>query len=81
VLPSPNHFEQASTLVTRDSIKDSIAYGSDVDRHVQAFRPFAEAGIDVVHISQMGAKEKAADAEGFFEFYRDQVLPRLRELA
>jgi hypothetical protein len=29
----------------------------------------------------MGAKEKAADAEGFFEFYRDQVLPRLRELA
>lgn len=81
ILPSPRHFEQASQLVTREATADSIAFGTDVDRHVDAFRPFAEAGADVVHISQMGGAERATHAEGFFEFYRDQVLPRLRELA
>jgi G6PDH family F420-dependent oxidoreductase len=80
VLPSPRHFEQVSQLVTRESTADSIAYGSDVDRHVAAFRPYAEAGVDVVHISQMGAREDNSTAAGFFEFYRDQVLPRLREI-
>jgi G6PDH family F420-dependent oxidoreductase len=81
VLPSPRHYEQVSTLVTRDMTRDSIAYGADVDRHVEAFRPYADAGIDVIHISQMGGREPKTSAEGFFEFYRDQVLPRLRELA
>jgi G6PDH family F420-dependent oxidoreductase len=80
VLPSPRHFEQVSALVTKDSTRDSIAYGADVDRHVDAYRPFAEAGIDVIHVSQMGGRESATSAEGFFEFYRDRVLPRLREL-
>jgi G6PDH family F420-dependent oxidoreductase len=80
VLPSPKHFEQASELVTKQSTADSIAYGNDVDRHVAAFRPYAEAGIDVVHISQMGGRYPETNVAGFFEFYRDDVLPRLREL-
>ena len=81
VLPSPRHFEQASQLVTRESTASSIAYGNDVDRHVDAFRPFAAAGIDIVHISQMGGSDDATGAAGFFEFYRDEVLPRLRDVA
>jgi hypothetical protein len=28
----------------------------------------------------MGAREDNSTAAGFFEFYRDQVLPRLREI-
>jgi G6PDH family F420-dependent oxidoreductase len=80
VLPSPRHFEQASSLVTRDSTRDSIAYGSDLDRHVDAFRPFADAGVDVIHISQMGGRENATNYVGFFDFYGSQVLPRLRGL-
>ena len=81
VLPSPRHFEQASALVDRDMTRDSIAYGADVDRHVDAFRPYAEAGFDEVHIAQMGGREPRTSAEGFFAFYRDEVLPRLRELS
>ncbi len=81
VLPSPKHFEQATELVTREMTKGSMAYGADVDRHVDAFRPYADAGIDVVHISQMGGAQPDTSADGFFEFYRDRVLPRLRELA
>jgi hypothetical protein len=80
ILPSPRHFEQVSELVPRESTRDSIAYGADVDRHVDAFRPFVEAGVDVIHISQMGGREANTSAEGFFEFYRDKLLPRLREL-
>jgi G6PDH family F420-dependent oxidoreductase len=81
VLPSPRHFEQTASLVTKDMIAESIPCGPDVDRHVDAFRPFAEAGVDLVHIAQIGARHPTSNAEGFFEFYRDDVLPRLRELA
>jgi G6PDH family F420-dependent oxidoreductase len=81
VLPSPRHFEQVSQLVPRESTRDSIAYGADVDRHVEAFRPYADAGVDVVHISQMGGRERETGYAGFFDFYATQVLPRLREIA
>jgi hypothetical protein len=37
-------------------------------------RSFTEAGFDEVYIGQVGG-----EAEGFFEFYAGQVLPRLRE--
>jgi G6PDH family F420-dependent oxidoreductase len=80
VLPSPKHFEQASQLVTEDMTRESIAFGGDVSRHVEVFRPYVEAGFDEVYISQMGGREKATSAEGFFAFYRD-VLPELRALS
>jgi G6PDH family F420-dependent oxidoreductase len=80
VLPSPRHFEQASTLVTPEQIRDSIAYGNDPERHIDAFRPYAEAGFDLVHISQMGADLEPTNAAGFFDFYAKEVLPELRQL-
>jgi G6PDH family F420-dependent oxidoreductase len=81
ILPSPKHFEQASELVTKESIAASMAYGNDVKRHVDAFRPFLEAGVDTVHISQMGGRFDKTSTAGFFDFYRNDVLPRLRELS
>ncbi len=80
VLPSPRHFEQASELVTEDMTRESIAYGADVERHVEAFRPFAQAGFDEVYIAQMGGREPHTGTAGFFEFYRYDVLPRLQAL-
>jgi G6PDH family F420-dependent oxidoreductase len=81
VLPSPKHFEQVSQLVTRESTAKSVAYGADVQRHVDAFKPFADAGFDAVHISQMAGREDKTNTRGFFEFYKTDVLPRLREYA
>jgi G6PDH family F420-dependent oxidoreductase len=78
VLPSPKQFEQVSSLVTEDMTRSSIAYGDDVERHVEAFTPYAEAGFDEVYIAQIGGREAATDVHGFFDFYRDRVLPRLR---
>ncbi len=80
ILPSPTHFEQASTLVTEQMIADATACGDDVSAHVDAFAPFARAGFDDIHISQIGAFRPGTEAEGFFAFYADEVLPRLREL-
>jgi hypothetical protein len=68
-------------LVTRDATRDSITYGDDVKRHVEAFRPYAEAGVNVIHISQMGGNVPGSEYSGFFEFYRDKVLPELRDIA
>jgi len=79
VLPSPRHFEQASELVTKESTRDSIAYGNDEERHIEAFRPYAKAGFDAVHIAQIGGRERASDIAGFFDFYGG-LLPSLREL-
>lgn len=80
VLPSPRHFEQAVALVPEDSTRESLACGNDVDRHIEAFRPYAEAGFDVVHISQIGGRERETNSKGFFEFYRE-LLPRLHDIA
>jgi G6PDH family F420-dependent oxidoreductase len=79
-LSSPKHFMQASELVTEEMIEESTVCGDDVEAHVEAFRPYAEAGFDDIHISQIGAHRKGTEAEGFFEFYSAELLPRLREL-
>ncbi len=81
VLPSPRHFEQAAELVTRQMTAQSTTVGNDPDEHVQAFKPFVEAGFDEIFVSQMGAHLPDTNAEGFFEFYADKVLPRLRDTA
>jgi G6PDH family F420-dependent oxidoreductase len=80
VLPSPKHFEQASSLVTREMTAGSIAYGPDRDRHLKAFQPFAEAGFDEIYISQMGGSLPETSYAGFFDFYRE-LLPELRASA
>ena len=73
VLPTPEHFMQASELVTRDMVADRSVCGDDVDAHVDAVQEFVDAGYDEVYINQIGP-----DQEHFFELYERDVLPRLR---
>jgi G6PDH family F420-dependent oxidoreductase len=72
VVPTPEHFEQLSSLVTPQAIAESIPCGPDPERHVEAVRPFLEAGFDEVYVAQIGP-----DQQGFLEFYAREVLPRL----
>jgi G6PDH family F420-dependent oxidoreductase len=71
-LAMPAHFEQASELVTVEQVAEKFACGPDPERHVAAIRPYLEAGFDEVYVSQVGE-----DQAGFFEFFRDEVAPRL----
>jgi hypothetical protein len=73
VLPSPRHFEQATTLVTEDMIAESLPCGPDVDRHVDALQQYVDAGYDEVYVQQIGP-----DQEGFIRFFATGVLPRPR---
>ncbi|MHC8420795.1 TIGR03557 family F420-dependent LLM class oxidoreductase [Streptomyces sp. NB004] len=72
VLPDPAHFEQASTLVTEEAVAEGMVCGNDVDEHVGAVAAYVDAGFDEVYVGQIGP-----DQQGFFDFYRADVLPRL----
>ena len=73
VLPSPQHFEQASTLVTKEATGESVVCGNDAQEHRDAFGPYAEAGFDEVFVANMGPRWRE-----MIEFYGEQVLPQLR---
>ncbi len=71
VLPTPEHFQQASTLIEPDAME--IAVGPDPKKHIEALSKFVEAGYDELYIQQVGP-----DQDGFFEFFAKQVMPELR---
>jgi G6PDH family F420-dependent oxidoreductase len=71
VLPTPEHFEQATTLVTEEMIAGSVPCGPDLDKHVAALQEFADAGVDELYVQQIGGGH-----ERFFEAYAREVLPR-----
>jgi G6PDH family F420-dependent oxidoreductase len=73
ILPTPEHFEQASTLVTEETVTAEMPCGPDVEDHLRAIRKYEEAGFDEVYVNQIGP-----DQEGFFTAYRDEILPVLR---
>ncbi|WP_206674147.1 TIGR03557 family F420-dependent LLM class oxidoreductase [Pseudactinotalea suaedae] len=76
VLPSVQHFAQASELVTRDATAQSIVAGPDVDRHVEQLEQYVQAGFDEVYVANMGPQYLE-----MIEAYGRDVLPRIRENA
>jgi G6PDH family F420-dependent oxidoreductase len=73
VLPSPHHFEQVSSLVTKEMTRTSSVCGPDVERHVDAFTPYIEAGYDEIYVSNMGP-----NYQQMLTAYGEKVLPALR---
>jgi hypothetical protein len=65
---------QATSLPVATAVTCPLPCGTDPDVHTGAVRAYPEAGFDEVYVGQVGG-----EAEGFFEFYATQVLPRLRE--
>jgi G6PDH family F420-dependent oxidoreductase len=76
VLPNPTHFEQASTLVTKQQTADAVPCGPDIGKHVRAATPAVEAGFDEVYVANMGPHYADMIAA-----YGREVLPQLREAA
>ncbi len=72
-LALPEHFEQASAMVTTDQIAQQIVCGPDPQRHLEQIEQYARAGFEHVYVHQVGP-----DQEGFFRFYEREILPRLR---
>ncbi|MEU4804562.1 TIGR03557 family F420-dependent LLM class oxidoreductase [Actinosynnema sp. NPDC023587] len=72
VLPTPRHFEQASSLVTREMVADAVPTGPDPERYLDRVHSFVEAGYDEVYVQQIGPAQ-----EEFFEFWKREVAPRI----
>jgi G6PDH family F420-dependent oxidoreductase len=71
-LSMPQHFEQAAELVTPDQLAEKIPCGPDPERFVEQLKKYVDAGFDEIHVGQIGE-----DHQGFFDFFRREVQPRL----
>ena len=60
-------------LVTREKVGESVTCGADADEHATRVRAHLEAGVDEVHVQQIGP-----DMAGFFSAWERDVLPQLR---
>ena len=71
VLPTPEHFEQATELVTAEMLGEAVPCGPDLELHAEAIQEFADAGVDELYVHQIGGGHKR-----FFEAYANEILPR-----
>jgi len=74
-LRSPALFDQASTLVTVDSMAENMPCGPDVGPIVEAVREYQDAGFDRLYLNQIGHEQKA-----FFDFFVAELAPALSEI-
>jgi hypothetical protein len=75
-LPNPRSFAAASEPVTEDQVAEQVPCGPDVDRHVDAFKKFVDAGFTDVAVVQIGGDTQTE----FLEWSERELLPRLRDL-
>jgi G6PDH family F420-dependent oxidoreductase len=75
-LPLPSHFEQASAMVTEETIAEAVVCGPDPEAHAKAIDEYVDAGYTHVYLHQVGP-----DQEGFFRFCESEILPRYQRVA
>lgn len=71
-LPTPAHFEQATSRVTEEQATNGTPCGPDPEPYVARFRELADLGFDEVAITPIGP-----DIEGFLRFWERELRPRL----
>jgi len=74
-LPGPAAFAAASQFVRPEDVAEAFACGPDVAAHVEAVRPFVDAGFTHVAVVQVGGDTQPE----FLRFAADDLLPALRE--
>jgi G6PDH family F420-dependent oxidoreductase len=74
-LPSTAGFAAATQFVRPDDVAESISCGPDVDAHIAAARPYAEAGFTHLALVQIGGAPE--HQEPFLDYARDKLLPAM----
>jgi G6PDH family F420-dependent oxidoreductase len=72
-LPTPAHFEQATSKSTEEQVAEEVVCGPDPQRHIELIKKYVDAGFDHVYIHQVGP-----DQEGFINFYQREILPHFK---
>ena len=75
-LPNVSSFEVATEPVGREQVREAIACGPDVERHVRQIRRYLDAGFDHLILVQAGP-----DQEGFLRFFERELSPQLERAA
>ncbi|WP_063045825.1 TIGR03557 family F420-dependent LLM class oxidoreductase [Nocardia pseudovaccinii] len=71
-LPRPRDFEDAMSLIDRESTREHIATGPDPERHIRRLRQYLDAGVDELYVQQIGP-----DLDGFCTAWEKQIQPAL----
>jgi probable non-F420 flavinoid oxidoreductase len=72
-LETPEQFEERARDVTPDDVRQTVLVSSDLDRHVEWLRGFAELGFDEIALHHVGE-----DLDAFIDAFGERVLPALR---
>jgi G6PDH family F420-dependent oxidoreductase len=75
-LPNPDSFEAATQFVAPEQVAEALSCGPDLEAHVEAIRPYIDAGFTEVAIVQIGADQQ----EPFIGWAERELLPALRSL-
>jgi len=75
-LPNPESFDAATAFVAPDQVAEAISCGPDLEEHVEAIRPFLDAGFTEIALVQIGGEHQAS----FLRWAEDELLPALRSL-
>lgn len=74
-LPLPSHFEDASAMVTEETIGEVVVCGPDPEAHAKAIDEYVDAGYTHVYLHQVGP-----DQDGFLRFCSSEIVPRYQRL-
>jgi G6PDH family F420-dependent oxidoreductase len=74
-LPGTAAFAAATQFVRPDDVAEAIPCGPDLSAHVEAVRPFVDAGFTHVALVQIGGQTQA----DYLAFAAEELLPALRE--
>ncbi|BAN00898.1 TIGR03557 family F420-dependent LLM class oxidoreductase [Ilumatobacter coccineus] len=72
-LPTPEHFEMATSIVTKEMLAEQVVHGPDLDPLVENVERAVAAGVDHVYFHQIGS-----DQEAFLQVWKDELAQRLR---
>jgi coenzyme F420-dependent glucose-6-phosphate dehydrogenase len=75
-LALPSYFEDASAMVTEDTIAEAIVCGPDPELHARRIDEYFDAGFTHVCLHQVGN-----DQEGFMAFFEKELAPRYARVA
>ncbi|AOW94780.1 LLM class F420-dependent oxidoreductase [Rhodococcus sp. WMMA185] len=75
-LKSRVDFEEASSSIRTADVREVVACGPDVQRHLDVAIPYVDAGFDHLVLVNSGP-----DVDGFFEFFSNELSEPLRSLS
>jgi G6PDH family F420-dependent oxidoreductase len=73
-LPGPDSFASASQFVREEDVARGVPCGPDVEKHVEAFDKFVDAGFTHVALVQVGGESQPE----FLDWAERELIPRLR---